>query len=531
MSNTIIIGARKSALAKIQAYRVGQSILELNPNLIIEYCFQEAAGDKDLTSPLWKMEGKGVFTRDLQVELIENRIDCVVHSWKDLDLEERSETETLSILPREDQRDVLLIKSKLWETAKSVSPNKLNEILKICTSSPRREYNLGKFLPSLLPIQFSNCKFSFTPIRGNIQTRIKKFLDGDYAGLVIAKAALDRLIGFNSLNPDLISEDDWNDFSHTKQFIQQGISLCQFMILPLSLNPNAPAQGGLVLELRKSDHRIKDLFMNLQDAKADSSSHLERKILKKYGGGCHQKIGVAVLERDYGQIVYTRGLTDQGIELHSEEIIRTNSIEKFHLNETWHPSINQFIKSRERIPCAIASNADLWITKSFALPKKLPAPKLIWTAGTKTWKELARRGYWVNGTSDGLGESDSVDLENLTGRVINFVKLTHDQSQELQKESKFRIVSTYRISNMTLPQAFNPDRLKAAYWSSSSEYKKLTDLYPQMKKLIHFCGPGSTYRFIRNDLIKELDAKIYITLSYEHWKREFIISTETNHEI
>ena len=168
LDNLIRIGSRKSVLAKIQAYMVGSALQKFHSHLQISYHFQESAGDKDITSPLWKMPGKGVFTRDLQMELIENKIDCIVHSWKDLDLEDRIETEVLSVLQREDQRDVLLFKKSIFENP---TPS-----LIFCTSSPRREYNLRNFFPLHLPKRLQNLPISFYPIRGNIQTRIRTFL-------------------------------------------------------------------------------------------------------------------------------------------------------------------------------------------------------------------------------------------------------------------------------------------------------------------------------------------------------------------
>lgn len=114
-------------------------------------------------------------------------MDIVIHSWKDLDLEGHPDTTIIGVLDRADQRDVLLWKKS---SLSKYSPS----VLKIHTSSPRREYNLRKFLSFSLPSRYTNSSLVFLPIRGNIQTRIRKWKESDSDGLVLAKAALDRLL-------------------------------------------------------------------------------------------------------------------------------------------------------------------------------------------------------------------------------------------------------------------------------------------------------------------------------------------------
>ena len=95
----IKISSRQSALAKIQAYQVGQT-LESASGSPVEYLFRESLGDKNLTDPLWKMPEKGVFTEDFYIDLIKNQTDMVVHSWKDLPTEIKPETKIAATLPR-----------------------------------------------------------------------------------------------------------------------------------------------------------------------------------------------------------------------------------------------------------------------------------------------------------------------------------------------------------------------------------------------------------------------------------------------
>jgi hydroxymethylbilane synthase len=143
----INIGSRKSDLARLQAYRVGEAIQKKlgSGSVEIIFHFKESLGDKNLTDPLWKMPEKGVFTEDFYQDLLTGQVDMVVHSWKDLPTEGKPETEIYATLPRADQRDLLLVKK-----------NHLHKVqqqgcIKIFSSSPRRFYNLEPFLKKVIP--------------------------------------------------------------------------------------------------------------------------------------------------------------------------------------------------------------------------------------------------------------------------------------------------------------------------------------------------------------------------------------------
>src|SRR5690606_12634019 len=105
------IAARSSDLARIQAISVGEALLESSraagARLEIEYAFRQSLGDANLHDPLWKMPEKGVFTEDFRDDLLSGACDLVVHSWKDLPIDARSETMIAATLPRADLRDLL----------------------------------------------------------------------------------------------------------------------------------------------------------------------------------------------------------------------------------------------------------------------------------------------------------------------------------------------------------------------------------------------------------------------------------------
>src|SRR6266487_2399048 len=110
----LVLAARRSELARIQAFQVGRTLQVAQPQITIEYSFHESLGDKNQNDPLWQMPEKGVFTQDLREGLLAGRYDLAVHSWKDLTIEEDPETEVIATLPRADPRDVLLVRADRW---------------------------------------------------------------------------------------------------------------------------------------------------------------------------------------------------------------------------------------------------------------------------------------------------------------------------------------------------------------------------------------------------------------------------------
>src|SRR5262245_12788010 len=161
----VTIASRRSDLARIQAYQVGETLRATHPQLEITYSFHESLGDKNLNDPLWQMPEKGVFTQDFRDGLLRGEFDLVVHSWKDLAIEDDPETEIIATLPRADARDVLLMPKRRWEQVA------LSGTANVLTSSPRRAYNLDHFLRSALPAKIN--ELNFVSVRGNVPTRVR----------------------------------------------------------------------------------------------------------------------------------------------------------------------------------------------------------------------------------------------------------------------------------------------------------------------------------------------------------------------
>ena len=498
------IGSRKSALAKLQSYLVADALKKKFPDLKIEFYFKESLGDKDLTSPLWKMGDRGVFTKDFKEDLLNETVDVVIHSWKDLDLQHEDNTEVISILERADQRDLLLFKKEHL-----LNPN-FSEI-KIFSSSPRREFNLKRFLAKALPKRLQGKPIVFEPVRGNMQTRLAKWSESkETQGLILAKAALDRLLTEN------FPEAATDEYAQIRKTIRAYLKDAAFMCLPLSENPNAPAQGALAAEIKSTRQDIREIIATLTIPEVGKSVLIERKELQKYGGGCHQKIGVSSLVRKYGEVFYLRGLTDDGIELNAQALSKNKTTQpKAERITSIFPRENEKLKfKRETITEPELSGSNFLVARTNAWHPnwtQMNLDQIIWAAGIKTFYQLAAKDQWVSGSSDGLGEDENPNISILLGREKPFIKLTHEDSSEI--ESNFERIYTYKISL----EADIPDLTQKThfFWMSGFQFDLAIQKYPSIVNSFHACGPGITATHIRKRL-GELGS-LEIFLNYEDW--------------
>lgn len=482
----IRISARKSDLARLQAYAVGQALEKQKSNIQIEYRFRESLGDQNQEDPLWKMPAKGVFTEDFKKDLLEGETDLVVHSWKDLPTELGSQTKIVATLKREDSHDLLLFKKS----------SVLKKKLQIFSSSPRRSWNLSQLLQELLPGSVETV--GFANVRGNIQTRVRKLLEKtDIDGLIVAKAALDRLLGFS--HPELVA---------TQKFLREALRSLNWMVLPLSENPCAAAQGALAVEIRSDRQDLQELLSSINCEKTFREAQTERKILQQFGGGCHLALGMShKIFSDY-EITYVRGQTPDGERVEKKILLMRDkpSFPKFKKEEYWSSGSLQKVRRNREVELDsrlgyVVSRFEGWAAQSVDL-----APP-VWAAGLETWKKLARADVWVLGCYDSLGSDvdPSVDalLPGQQWRV-----LTHDQHPKMNSR---RHICTYELSVSGLP----PQSVRSIFWRSSSDFLYVSRLRPEILNHYHACGPGSTYEFLKDKIQKD---HLQIFLNEEDWR-------------
>ncbi len=255
MNRAIIIGTRGSKLALKQTDIVKKLLLEKHPTQDIKQKIIKTKGDIILDVALSKVGDKGLFVRELETALLKKEIDIAVHSFKDLQTENPKDLIIAAVPERENPFDVFISKNDL-------KLNDLPEGAVIATSSTRRRAQLLSYRPDL----------KITDIRGNIETRIKKFLDSEMHGLILAAAGLIRL-GLQK---------------HIREVIDHNI------MLP------APAQGAIAIQIRQ-DSDIKSLVQEINHLDSFHAVMMERAFLQTFDGGCQSPIS-AYCERISGQM-------------------------------------------------------------------------------------------------------------------------------------------------------------------------------------------------------------------------------------
>lgn len=492
----LTIASRRSELARIQAYQIGDALQTVHPQLEIKYSFHESLGDRNQNDPLWKMPEKGVFTQDFREGLLKGDFDLVVHSWKDLAIDDDLETEIVATLPRADARDLLLVRADRWPEVERTGA------MSILTSSPRRAYNLDSFLRSALPARLTD--LNFINVRGNVPTRVRKLFQTGVEGLIVAKAALDRLL-----------EAKQEEFTATQAELRSALSRCRWMVLPLSANPAAPAQGALAIEIVRQRNDVRELVAPINCAETFFAVACEREILRSYGGGCHQKIGVSVLRRPFGEITSLRGLTDDGETLNGWALQPSQPRPARVSKEKIWPleSSDGDWFTREYLPIEPGGEATaLWLAKADALPNdwQVKPEQIVWVSGIPTWKRLAQRGVWVNGSAEGLGEHEPQRIETIAGSDLKWRKLTHSDSDS---DSSMPVVATYRL----IPKDGNPDLAGKTYffWKSGSSFRFALSRNPWLREMTHFCGPGNTQHALQKQGIEPL-----VFLDHAQWLEE-----------
>jgi hydroxymethylbilane synthase len=245
------IGSRGSELALWQANHIAAWLRGRGVEVEIEVI--KTTGDKITDVTLAKVGTKGMFTKEIEEALDAGRVDLAVHSLKDLPTDLPSQFELVAVTKREAPNDVFL----------SVKYRGLGELptgARIGTSSLRRQAQLKALRPDL----------EIHPLRGNVDTRVRKLEEGIYEGILLAAAGLNRL-GRTRLVQEVLSIE----------------TMCP-----------AAGQGALGIEIRRDDAATRQILQSLDDVEAHSTTACERALLKALGGGCQVPIGACAQARE-----------------------------------------------------------------------------------------------------------------------------------------------------------------------------------------------------------------------------------------
>ncbi|MSQ12670.1 MAG: hydroxymethylbilane synthase [Dehalococcoidia bacterium] len=259
-TRTFTLGTRGSRLALVQTEEVLRELRRHHPGREFQVKVIKTRGDVDTVTPLLTL-GRGVFSSEIERELQDRRIDLAVHSLKDLPGTLPSGLTIAALPERADPRDVLVSRS-------GAVLAKLASGALVGTSSPRRTALVMEVRPDLCT----------EPVRGNVDTRVRKVMAGEYDALVLAAAGLLRLG-----QADVVTE-----YLDPERFIP------------------AIGQGTLAVEIREDDAELVDLLRSLDHGPTRMATTAERSFLRHVGGGC--KAPVAAYATAHGGAVRLRGL-------------------------------------------------------------------------------------------------------------------------------------------------------------------------------------------------------------------------------
>jgi hydroxymethylbilane synthase len=255
-SRTVRIGSRKSQLALVQTHWVQAELQAAFPDITFEVHTMSTQGDKILDVALAKIGDKGLFTKELEVGMLNHETDFAVHSLKDLPTNLPEGLMLGCVTDRENPADALVVNAKHQDKQLDTLPAGAV----IGTSSLRRLAQLRHHFPH----------FTFKDVRGNVITRLAKLDAGEYDALILAVAGLERL--------------DLGDRVH--------------QVIPPEISLHAVGQGALGIECREGDEEILAIIGALNHGPTAARCYAERAFLRELEGGCQVPIGVNTLITD-----------------------------------------------------------------------------------------------------------------------------------------------------------------------------------------------------------------------------------------
>jgi len=257
----VVVGSRDSKLALLQAGWVISKLKEVAPATEFIIKKIKTSGDRTLQASLPKTGDKGLFVKELEMALLEGEIDLAVHSMKDLPTTIRPELHLAAVTEREDPRDAVV-----GENGRGLAA--LPAEARVGTSSLRRIAQLLHFRPDL----------AFEPVRGNIETRLRKLREGRFAALILAYAGMKRL--------------------GCLEYIAE--------VIPLEICLPAVGQGALGIEIRRGEVETEALVSRLNDRPSFLAVTAERSFLHRLEGGC--QVPVAALAKVEAEELHLQGV-------------------------------------------------------------------------------------------------------------------------------------------------------------------------------------------------------------------------------
>lgn len=515
---TIRLIGRSSRLSLLQIDIVKHKIQSAFPALKVEVIARSSKGDALQNVPLHTVEGSDFFTQDIFNALANGEADIAVHSLKDMSSEHFFGENKFAVVDRDDTRDVAIFNSNIEEKIRN------GETIVIGTCSPRREEMATVFLKKALPQLRKEIKIEARPIRGNVETRLKKLDSGEFDATILATAGLNRL---------LRSREDAG-------MIEELLADKRLMLLPLIECVPAPCQGAIVAEAHYSNTGAIEVLNKINDEQLFAACYAEKKEAVKHGVGCIQQFGVTSLQTRNGNYLYAAGRDAEGTvfeKWHPMPDSSLNTGKLFSSTDLMKDFFEYELKNEQIVidkPVVFVANfkalqncsADL-VQLNGASQQEINSSnqlssKTILASGTRTWFELAKQGYWVTASADALGFEfllPSLQMPLLDIEISDTVLLTHEAAAERWRKKGYNAVSNSKLvskQNEMIQQSI--ESADAIFWSSYSQF----EFYGQYAKpgVKHLCCGGETAELLKQAGIEPV---IFPTIkSFQQWRNSSI---------
>ncbi|MEN9548686.1 MAG: hypothetical protein RIR12_1277 [Bacteroidota bacterium] len=513
-AHTIKLIGRASRLSLLQLQLVKDKIRAAYPSYEVEIITKNSRGDALQNISLHTVEGSDFFTQAIFKALENAEADIAVHSLKDMSGEHFFGENYFAVVDRDDTRDVAIFNANVETKIRT------GQKLIIGTCSPRREEMAMHFLKKALPQLHREIKIDVKPIRGNVETRLRKINNGEYDATILATAGINRLLRSNQ-DADLIKQ-----LLHHKKV----------MVLPLIECVPAPCQGAIVAEAHTANERAIEILKQINTSTLYEHCYREKKCALSYGSGCIQKFGVTTITTANEKYLYAAGKDAADTSFIKWQplpqpidgtIFSSTDVMKDFFEYEWEsealPSIVTkaiFVANYKAVQnCRIELQEMKCATQGTLTGVTTADKQIIIAAGTRTWFELAKQGYWVSASADALGfefllPSLSMPLININKEDVTII--THNEAAERWKSKGYKAVSNYTLQpkkNLVLQNQIA--EAGAIFWSSFSQYQYFGKYAKPAAK--HLCAGGETAHLLQQQGLQPI---IFPTIkSFELWRK------------
>ena len=488
MQHTLRLGTRASLLAMAQSRQIAAQLMNLYPGLEVQLHPVTTRGDNNQSAALSTVNDPDFFSAELDTALLEGEVDFCVHSLKDLPTLRHAGIVRAALPVRENPRDVIVWRDDVMARLAAGKP------LRIGTSSARRQGNIEYFLPDALPTTGKAPVFQFVALRGAVDARLARLQTEDtdseaLDGVVLALAGLIRL---------------WNDnvaYPRVAELLRD----VRWTVLPLARCPAAAGQGILAIECRTEDEEMRERLRLLHDPDTAELAALEVAALAQWPAAQRASLGTtAIMHAGLGPVCYVHGVADGKVV----ERIIWNQPPAPHTGVVafngiaWQRLCERKIAAKT-LPelAALPAAAAVFVAYWHALQNQQLNPALrLWTSGVESWRQLAARGFWVEGCGDHLGFEDirsTLDCPVLGLPALqDWTAVTSSEAVPGWRDSGLGcVLATYEIlppADVTALRAVEAEAARAThfYWSNAEQFHALRAVLPA--KAQHACGAGKT---------------------------------------